>query len=175
MIPAGAWSKYKSVMKKAHDAFNQDVLIWVRHRPIVTLFNEQEEPSGDRVELKVLVGYNFFRTWPITKHSQSGELDNQNMIVMINREYLGDLGYVTANGYFNFKPDKDYFIHRGIKYKAEGDTLLSQAHNDPLHFQLILRREETITGEEQFNVPSTQKVIEEVLPDTLYFNDYAVL
>lgn len=175
MIPGSIWTKYKRLMYKAHQSFNQDTLIWVKHTPRVTLFQEQEELSGDRVELKGLIGFNFFRTWPITKHSSAGELDNQNMLVIFNREYLSELGYLTPQGYFNFKPDKDYFIHRGIKYKGEGDTFLSQAHDEPLHIQIILRREETLTGEDPHDYPETQKVIQEVSSDTLYLDDYAVL
>lgn len=174
LIPNAIWAKYKNLMFKAHESFNQDTIVWVKHTPRVQLFQEQEEPSGNRINLLGLVGFNFFRTWPITKHSNSGELDNQNMLVMFNREYLTNLGYVTPNGYFDFDPDKDYFIHRGIKYKAEGDTFLSQAKDEPLHIQIILRREETITGEEPFNQPTTQKVIEELTLDTLDLDDYAI-
>jgi hypothetical protein len=172
MIPASLWSRYRAVMKQAHDSFSQDILVWVRHNPVIMPFQEQEQPSGNRVELRVLIGYNFFRTWPITKHSSSGAIDNQNMLVFVNKDYLQELGYLNSNGYLNFTPERDYFVHRGIRYKAEGDTFLSQAHDNPLHIQFILHREETLVGDTQYNDPTTQPVIEEVQEDILYLVNY---
>lgn len=147
LIGASNWAKFKAVMRNAHDTFNQDIITWRRWVEGTTqLYNE--EPSGTFVEinLKVLMFYNTFRTWPITQKEVSGEIDNQNTVVMINREYLGELGYLTAEGQMDYQPDKDYFYHRGKVYKPEGDTLVSQAHNDPLHIYLILRVQEGMTG-----------------------------
>lgn len=149
---SSAWGKFKAIIDRFHSVVNQDNLIWLRHTPQVTLFNEEESSlAPTSITLKVLIGYNFFRTWPITRHSESGELDNQNMVVLINREYLRSLGYLTPQGYFNFRPDKDYFLHDGIKYKSEGDTYLSQAgETTKLFIQLILKREEVDTGVQPF-------------------------
>lgn len=169
-VPAAAWNKYKAIINKiAAPNFNGDTLTWVRGLQTVTQFQEQEEPSGVTVDLKVLIGYNFFRTWPITERDQPGEQDNENMLVLINKKYLKDLGYLTPapNEYFNFRPDADFFIHRGIKYKSEGDTFLSQAYNDPLHLQLVLRREEILTGDLMFDAKVAQGLILEAEVDIL--------
>jgi len=151
LIGNSIWNRYKKIIDDVHEDFNQDIITWKRNLPTtVNFFNEQENQEYTSIDLRVLVGYNYFRTWPITRHNEQGESDNQNMIIMINRSYLSRLGYLTEKGYFDFKPDKDYFFHRGIKYKSEGDTLLSQAKDTPLFIQLVLRREELLSGEDQF-------------------------
>lgn len=151
-VGSAKWGNYKKLMKDAHDTFNQAEVIWRRYTSFSVNqdFNEDKSEQYSDVLLKVLFGYNFFRTWPITKHSTSGELDNQNMIMLINREYLNDRGFLADSGYFNFDPSNDRFIYQGIIYKSEGDTALSQAPSDPLHIQLVLKREEIKVGQ-QFN------------------------
>jgi hypothetical protein len=152
LIGATNRAKFKSVMRDAHDTFNKAVLVWKRSAPTtVSLYNEQEPVVYTDIDLNVLVGYNSFRTWPIVQQTNAGELDNQNMVVYINREYLGELGYLTSEGYFDFRPDQDVFIHMGIRYKCEGDTGLSQNQDLPLLVMLILRREETLEGTQRTN------------------------
>lgn len=139
-------------MKDAHDTFNQSPLLWKRSAPTnLAAYNEEEPKVYTDITLKVLVVYNQFRTWPIVDQTTTGELDNQNMTVMINREYLGELGYLTSEGYFDFQPDEDYFVHMGLKYKCEGDTPLSQNQVDPIWVMLILRREEHLEGKKRTN------------------------
>ncbi len=160
-ILQSTWDKFKNIINGIHDDFNQDTVIWRRSKESrsttepVYRFNEQEQNDAtdyDDIPLQVLVAYNYYRTWPITKQTESGELDNQNMSLLINIKYLSDLGYLTAKGYFDFQPDRDYFIHRGIKYKGEGDSLVSQAKADPLLFQIILHREEVLVGQDRHDI-----------------------
>lgn len=174
-INPATWAKYKSLMRKAHDTFNQATVTWVRGAVVLQRFNEQEEPSGNYVDLKGLINYNVFRTWPITRNENTGESDNQNMVLILNREYLSELGYLTSRGYFNFRPDLDYFIHQGIRYKAEGDTAAAQAYDDPLFIYLVLHREETLTGDAMFDSPVILPVIEEIEVETLYLVSYDLL
>lgn len=146
------WNRYKNIINQAHEDFNQEVLSWFRHVPTgVTLFNEGIQDNYTEISLKVLMGYNSYRTWPITKHDgDSGELDNQNLIVFMNLEYLRKEGFLNSEGYFNFNPANDYFQIKGIRYKGEGDTDLSQAYDEPLMFGLVLRREEEVTGKSRY-------------------------
>lgn len=160
-LTAADWSKYKKIMKIAHDMFNQDILTWVKHKDTVAKFNEELTDDGVVIPLNVLISFNYFRTWPLTKHDAQGESDNQNMAVMINRQYLSELNYLTPKGYLNFDPGDDYFLHRGIKYKCEGDTFTSQAYDDPLHILLIMRREEILTGERLHEQSEIKTVIME--------------
>jgi hypothetical protein len=139
-------------MKTAQDTFGQAKLIWQRESgTIVSKFNEEESNSFTTIELKALMLYNTFRTWPLDRHEGTGELDDQNVVALLNVDYLKEQGYLTPQGYFDFQPSKDKFVHLGILYEAEGDTAVAQAKEDPLHIYLILRRQETKTGKKRFN------------------------
>jgi len=151
-ISTAAWNRYKDIINEAHDDFNQDTITWARHQQTrVELFRDGIENNYQEVELKVLVGYNYFRTWPITSHDGDGELDSQNMVLYINVKYLKDNGWADINNYLDFNPANDFFIHRGIKYKGEGDTFIAQAKDEPLMFLLVLRREEETTGNSRYD------------------------
>lgn len=158
-VPQSAWNKFNAAMRSQHEGFNQADLIWVRNPNDVPEFNEDLRNGGQRITLKVLIGFNNFRTWPITRTDTGGQADVQNQVALINRQYLRELGYLNSSGYLDFKPDRDYFFHMGIRYKSEGDTPLAQAFNDPVLMMLILRREEVETGEKQFNQTANEAVI----------------
>lgn len=146
------WNRYKSMVNKIHDQFNQDILIWRSWAPsVVDEFNEDKEETYTDTELKILLGYNVYRTWPMTNNQNSGGLDKQNMIALINVNYLKELGLTNQHNYLDFDPEKDMFIHRGVIYKGQGDTFIAQANNEPLLFQLILERQETEVGTERYN------------------------
>jgi len=162
-INQSTWDRYAKIINNIHDDFNQETILWKRSKvgidtnEPVQRFNEQEQNDTTDytyIALAVLLDYNYFRKWPLTKETEVGELDNQNMAMIINRKYLSDAGYLTSEGYFDFQPDRDYFIHRGIKYKAEGDTLVSQAKDNPLLFQIVLHRKGLLTGEERAEIES---------------------
>lgn len=143
------WQVYKNLINGAHDSFDGEILRWGRRSFNKSAFGESSTDDYVYTELRCLIGFNTFRTWPITGHTESGELDNQNMLVMINRKYLEDLGLLTPQGYFDFNPAEDVFKHRGILYKADGDTLAAQAQDDPLHVLLILARQVIPSGTER--------------------------
>jgi hypothetical protein len=144
------WLNFRKLIGDANDSFGQDVVTWKQAIDAVPRYFEDNLISGfTDIELKCLMGFNTFRTWPTTKHTPGGELDEENMILMINKDYLSNLGYLTAEGYLNYSAEKDRFIHRGLRYTAEGDTFFSQAFNDPLHIVILLKRDEVPTGEDR--------------------------
>ena len=148
MINSVQMNRYKNLINKIDGSFNKDIITW-RRTNIATIpefFEDNLRNSYVDIELQVLIGYNYFRTWPITKDTLEGAHDEQNMVAQFNLEYLKTLGYTTADGYFNFEPEDDRFFHRGIKYKAFGDTFTSQAGDEPLMFQIVLRRDIIATG-----------------------------
>ena len=155
MISDARWNTYKALINSIRDSFNQDTLLWRRAQVTsIPLYNEDNPfDSFTDINLKVLVAYNYFRTWPITKDTIQGATDEQNMVIHINRDYLDGLGYLTAEGYFDFKPEDDVFIHRGIRYRTSGDTFHSQAKDEPLFIQLILVRDVIATGTDRHGQP----------------------
>lgn len=153
LIPDSVWTTVRGIIRDAHDTFNQDTITWVSHTQTTVARYNEDDPgyTPTNIELKCLLGYNYFRTWPMSRFEEEGEIDEENMIVLFNKDYLSDLGYLTSEGYFNYKGDRDLFIHRGIKYRPAGDTLLSQAKDNPLFLMVILRREVVPTGTDRLN------------------------
>ena len=152
MISAAKWAEYKTLINSIGDDFNKDTLIWQRAQSasIPEYFEDNLHDSVVDINLEVLVAYNYFRTWPMTKDTIQGSTDEQNMVVHINRNYLLGLGYLTAGGYFDFNPEDDSFIHRGLRYRAFGDTFHSQAGDEPMFIQLVLKRHIIATGTDRY-------------------------
>jgi hypothetical protein len=122
----------------------KETLVWRREvQSNVPLFNEGDITlDAEGTQLKCLVGYNSFRTWPITKQSPEGELDAQNLVVYLNVNYLEDLGYTNSESYFVFNPATDRFIIRGMRYKCEGHTHISQLGDKPVWMLLTMQRDD---------------------------------
>lgn len=140
------WQLYQNLMGDAHATFNQDTFIWRRHTGNIERYGEDGNQAYEDVEIKALIQGNVYYLWPITKTTDSGELDDQNMSIFLNREYLSQNGYLTSEGNLDFDLTRDYFIHRGTRYKVRADTLTSQAYDDPQHIFIVLTREEVKTG-----------------------------
>ncbi len=153
LISTAKWAQFRKLISDAHDTLSQETITWRRFtRSTVPRYREDSDGSiFTDIALKCLNGYNYFRTWPLTRHTAGGELDAENMIVLLNKDYLKNLGYLTSQGYFDYRTDLDLFFHRGIKYRPEGDTFISQAFDDPLFIMLILVREEIATGTDRLN------------------------
>jgi hypothetical protein len=146
------WANFKSVIDQAHSYFNQQAITWMRLSNNLQRYGEGSDKSNKytAINLKCLVGSNFFRTWPVTTGSSSGEVDKENMVAIFNMQYLDDLGYITADQQFAFRPNEDYFIMNGQRYRSAGDILTAQAKDKNLMLYVIMRREETMTGEPKY-------------------------
>lgn len=147
LIPDSTWNNYKDIINGIHEDFNQDDLIWERSRGGID--RDGEDNSTERfslITLKVLFQYNQTRVWPLTKFADTGLLDKESVVALININYLNNLGYINANGNFDYNQDADRFVHKGIRYKSAGDTQLSQAKDTPLLFMVILVRDSLPTA-----------------------------
>jgi len=148
VIGATNWTEFKRIINEdAFDTFFQDTIIWRRSLGGIDRFMEDKltERFTD-ITLKCLIQYNHFRVWPTNVTTVSGELDRQNVVILLNLKYLLDLGYVNANGNFNYDAAADRFVLDGMILKSAGDTKISQAFDEPLLFQLNLSKEETDTS-----------------------------
>ena len=147
------WKKYKKMVGWGAESFNKDQVIFAHQDSNVDRWGEDiniTDPLFTYTNLDVLVQYNYFKTWPSNKETESGQIDRQTMVFLFNREYLRGLGgFLDAHGNFQIEPSADYFIHRGQEYRIEGDTLIAQAQDDPLHVMVIVRRQEVPTGEDR--------------------------
>ena len=153
LVSDADWAKFVKVVADSHDTFNKQTITWVRSDGSFNVDGEDENKNTSDVSLEVLLNYNHFRTWPITRTTETGELDRQSVVVLINVDYLRGLGYINVNNNFQFSADEDRFIIEGIKYKDYGFTKVSQAQTtvgvaEGLLIQLVLAREETETSDE---------------------------
>ena len=151
MLTPAQWQTYKDTVNGAADSFNQEVVVW--HRLTKRLPRYGEDSSGETyqdISLNCLIAYNVFRTWPMSDETPAGLLDQESITMMLNRQYLINNGWVTAQGFFAMDAGKDEFTHMGVRYKPAGETPVSQAGDEPLHFYIILKREETITGDPKY-------------------------
>lgn len=151
LLSASDWAKFTQAINDAGDTFNKMPIIWRRFTNFVgslNEWNEDIEQSGtyEDVDLLCLFSDNYFHSWPITKKTDAGELDNQNTVAIFNTQYLRDLGYINADGNFDIDEGRDRFIYNGMTYKSEGFTDMAQAEDNKLLVMVILRKEEAPTG-----------------------------
>jgi len=152
MINLSQWQSFKNIINKAHDSFNQDVVLWKRFTRSYQRYGEDVVGKDyfDDVSLNCLISFNVFRTWPISDETTSGVLDKENMVMILNKNYLDENGYLNDNGFFDMDPGKDYFIHMGIEYRSAGEIPVAQAHDENLLFYIILKRRETKTSGDKY-------------------------
>lgn len=141
------WQEYRDIINEwQEDAFQQEVT-WNR---LITSLSKNGEDNNERfkdIKIKGLLQYNNFRAWPITLPTDTGEIDKESCMLYLNIKYLKDNNYTNAHNQFKFDPAMDRFTINGVKYKAMGDSQVSQAHDQPLLLFIVLKREETITSE----------------------------
>lgn len=142
LVSDKAWSKYKKIIQ---DFLDQDTgrqkIVWAKHINQPLSYGEDSLPQYSFNVIEALCYYNAFRNWPINKSSVSGEQDEENLSIMISRQYLKDRGYLNSSGYFDFNWAEDRFIINGISYRPTGDTNVSQAKDEAIVFLIILKRD----------------------------------
>lgn len=152
LVSDKAWSKYKKIVQ---DFLDQDAgrqpIIWAKHINQLLGYGEDSSPQYTFNVIEALCYYNAFRNWPINKSSVSGEQDEENLSIMISRQYLEEKGYLDANGYFDFNWAEDRFIINGIAYRPTGDTNVSQAKDEAIVFLIILKRDRDSFFEEDWS------------------------
>ena len=142
LVSDKAWAKYKKIVQ---DFLDQDTgrqkIVWAKHINQPLSYGEDSLPQYSFNVIEALCYYNAFRNWPINKSSVSGEQDEENLSIMISRQYLKDRGYLNSNGYFDFNWAEDRFIINGISYRPTGDTNVSQVKDEAIVFLIILKRD----------------------------------
>jgi hypothetical protein len=160
LISPEQWGKISDIIRLAHDSFFTDTIVWKRFEYGLDIHGEDNEQAEfEEIPLNFLLSPNDYRTWPLTKHTESGELDKQSIVALFNLRYLQEVALANNATWFDnstkrlkFNSSTDRFFYRGIEYKAEGDTLVSLAGEDPLLLQIIMQREELSTGSNPYEV-----------------------
>lgn len=152
MLSKVQWANYRRIINKASESFNKDIILWKRFTRSFNRYSEDNQSNNtyEDINLDCLIAYNIFRTWPMTDETVSGALDKESIVLILNKDYLRKLGYISDKGFFDMDPGNDIFILRGLEYRASGETEVAQAGDDPLMFYIVLSREETETGKDQY-------------------------
>jgi hypothetical protein len=145
---ANDWDDFKNLISvDGQDTFCKQTIIWRRVTTKVDPFMEDNSQGLHQdITLKCLCNYNYMRSWPVTNFTESGGNDRQSTQVLFTKEYLRGLGYLNADGYFDYNPVLDKFILDGLIMEPAGDSSVSQAGDDPLLQEVILVRQPTTTG-----------------------------
>jgi hypothetical protein len=148
LLTAQDWIAYGKLMDDAWDTFApNENLTWFRLRTKLDRFGEDNTDNFyDEIPLRALNNYNYMRSWPVTSKTEAGGLDKESVQVLINKNYLKSLGYLNAQGYFDYNSVEDYFVMDGIRWLPFGDTPASQVAGGDLFITLILRRDIIQTG-----------------------------
>lgn len=134
------WDRYKHIVQKfLEDDSGRQTVAWCRNIDQPLFMGEDVKPKYELVPIEVLCYYNAFRNWPINKATVSGELDDENLVILIPKSSITD--YLNTMGYFKFNWSEDRFIINGISYKPDGDTEVAQAKDEAIVFQIIIKRD----------------------------------
>lgn len=150
LITQAEFSKFKGVMRQVHDTFEQKVIVWKKLKSQLNRYGEDNIPNGyTDINLEVQLNYNYLRSWPITMKTETGDLDRQSVQVLINKEWLGEKGYLNGNGLLDYDISNDHFLINGLRYIPMGDTLASQSNTDDILFTMILKIDDTATSQKR--------------------------
>lgn len=142
LVPNKSWDKYKKVITTFIDQdAGRQTIIWAKNVDQLLTHGEDYIPKYYPIEIEALCYYNAFRNWPIDKSTIAGELDEENLSILISTEYVRKIGYLNKNGYWDFNWSMDRFVINGIVYKPSGDTQVAQAKDQALVFMVILKRD----------------------------------
>ena len=152
MPTAEDFARFKQEQDNFMGQVAKKTITWQRRKYSHDNYGEDTDIAAnyDTIELEVLIQYNYFRTWPVSVPTTTGEEDRQNCMVLLNVQYLTDLGYWGDNNQMVFSPGLDRFIIDGITHKVAGDTHFSQNETADLHIALIMKREELPTRENPY-------------------------
>lgn len=141
-IPNKVWDRYKGIITNFMDQdAGRQTIIWAKNVDQLLTHGEDYIPKYFKIEIEALCYYNAFRNWPIDKPTISGELDEENLSILVTTEYIRELGYLNKDGYWDFNWSMDRFVINGIVYKPSGDTQVAQAKDQALVFMVILKRD----------------------------------
>lgn len=137
-----SWDRYKLIIQNfLDDDAGRQTITWAKHVNQILTHGEDYTPHYYNLTIEALCYYNAFRNWPINKASTTGQLDDENLSIMVSHRYLLDNHYLNDEGYWDFNWVEDRFIINGITYMPCGDTQVSQAKDQALVSLLILKRD----------------------------------
>ena len=145
MVKNRSWDRYKKIITDFLDwDAGRQTITWAKNVNQLLSHAEDSIPKYYNIQIEALCYYNAFRNWPINKATITGELDDENLSILISKSYIEQIGYLTPEGYWDFNWEQDRFVINGIVYKPSGDTQTAQAKDEALVFMVILKRDREI-------------------------------
>ena len=147
-INIATWNRYKSIINEVAEDFNEAIVVFYKNTVNIQRHGEGVS-SGQQftqINVKCLISFNYFRTWPTTKDTNTGALDKESMVLIFNNDYLNSINLINAHGNFDIEPGIDYFEYQGVFYEPSGETPVSHAHDIPLHTYVIVKRKPVDTA-----------------------------
>lgn len=142
LVPNKSWDRYKQIITQFMDVdAGRQTIVWAKNVNQILSHGEDFIPKYYKINIEALCYYNAFRNWPINKPTMEGELDDENLSILVSAEYIKELGYMNKDGYWDFNWSMDRFVINGIVYKPSGDTQVAQAKDKALVFMVILKRD----------------------------------
>lgn len=130
-----SWDRYQRIVQNFLDIdAGRQTLTWAKHVNQYLTHGEDYTPHYYNIQIEALCYYNAFRNWPINKASTTGQLDDENLSIMVSHKYLLDNHYLNSDDYWDFDWVQDRFIINGITYMPCGDTQVAQAKDKALVF-----------------------------------------
>lgn len=149
-ISTAEWGDFENIINDfANDAWQQ-LIVWKKCIRATDKLGDDSNPLYKENELRGLVNYNHFRSWPINTQQITGEIDKESILLYLNTKYLADNNYLNANGLLKFNPTLDIFTIDGLEYKASGDSKTSQTDSKTLVNFIILRRYTIDTADSKY-------------------------
>lgn len=133
------WDKFNAAINNASDTFNTTTITW--HRKTIEPFNYGEESRQYQpITLKALVDYNDTGNSPVDRMTESGKVDDTDVVIYLNNKQLDDGGYIDSNGIFIFDQGEDFFEFGGEQWIDMGKTPASPTDEHSLHTIMILSK-----------------------------------
>lgn len=142
LVPNKSWDRYKQIITSFMDVdAGRQTIVWAKSVNQLLTHGEDYIPKYYRIDIEALCYYNAFRNWPINRPTIAGELDDENLSILVTTDYIRELGFLNKEGYWDFNWSMDRFVINGIVYKPTGDTQVAQAKDKALVFMIILKRD----------------------------------
>ena len=142
LVSNKAWDRYKNQINRFLDVdAGRQKVIWAKQVNQLLSHGEDDYPLYYKREIEALCYYNAFRNWPINRSTITGELDEENLSILISHHYLREKDYLNEDGYWDFNWAEDRFVINGQVYRPDGDTQVAQAKDQALVFMVILKRD----------------------------------
>ena len=100
MVKNHSWNRYKKIITDFLDwDAGRQTITWAKHVNQYLNHAEDDSPRYYNIPIEALCYYNAFRNWPINKATVSGELDDENLSILISKNYIEQIGYLNQEGY----------------------------------------------------------------------------